>query len=170
MLSKPAGGKQPSPQPWPSPPEMPPYRRIWGPISGAYASDWLGTMPQASEYAFLREWSSLKPLNSPVVRRWWWWISPRHQSFLRALDQLMAGEKHIRLLGASSPIDQVRRSTIFGLSGGPRGPFLAAAAMVMRVLLAVGRWPLVAWCFCRHKSYIIVGIVWMYIPNVFFPV
>jgi hypothetical protein len=28
MLSKPAGGKQPPPQPWPSPQEMAPYRRI----------------------------------------------------------------------------------------------------------------------------------------------
>jgi hypothetical protein len=63
------------------------------------------------------------------------------------------------LLGASSPIDQMRRSGIFGLLGGARGPFLAAAAMVMWVLLAVGRWPLVTWRFCWHKSYIIVGIV-----------
>jgi hypothetical protein len=47
----------------------------------------------------------------------------------------------------------------FGLLGGARGPFLAAAAMVMWVLLAVGHRPLVAWRFCWHKSYIIVGIV-----------
>ncbi len=40
--------------------------------------------------------------------------------------------------------------------------------MVMWVLLAVGHWPLVAWCFCWHKSYIIVGIVKKYIPNIFF--
>jgi hypothetical protein len=39
------------------------------------------------------------------------------------------------------------------------GPFLAAAAMVMWVLLAVGRWQLAAWCFCWQESYIIVGIV-----------
>ncbi len=89
---------------------------------------------------------------------------------MRALDRLIAGEKHIRLLRASSPIDQTCRSAIFGLLGGARGPFLAAAAMVMWVLLAVGRWPLVAWCFRWHESYIIVGIVYMYIPNVFFPV
>jgi hypothetical protein len=68
-------------------------------------------------------------------------------------------EKHICLLGASSPIDQMHCSGIFGLLGGARGPFLAATAMVMWVLLAVGRWLLVAWCFCWHKSYIIVGIV-----------
>jgi hypothetical protein len=85
---------------------------------------------------------------------------------LRALDQLIAGEKHICLLGASSPIDQTRRSGIFGLLGGARG--LAAAAMVMWVLLAVGHWPLVARCFRWHESYIIVGIVQMHIPNVFF--
>jgi hypothetical protein len=57
------------------------------------------------------------------------------------------------------PIDQTRRSGIFGLLGGARGLFLAAAAMVMWVLLAVGHWPLVAWCFRWHESYIIVGIV-----------
>jgi hypothetical protein len=51
----------------------------------------------------------------------------------------MAGEKHIRLLGASSPINQMHLSGIFGLSGGAWGPFLVAAAMVMWVLLAVGR-------------------------------
>jgi hypothetical protein len=78
---------------------------------------------------------------------------------LRALDWLIAGEKHICLLGASSPIDQTRRSGIFGLLGGARGPFLVAAAMVMWVLLAVGCWPLVAWCFLWHESYIRVGIV-----------
>ncbi len=78
---------------------------------------------------------------------------------MKALDRLIAGEKHIRLLGASSPIDQTPRSGIFVLLGGARGPFLAAAAMVMWVLLAVGRWPLVAQCFCWHESYIIVGIV-----------
>ncbi len=60
---------------------------------------------------------------------------------MRALDRLIAGEKHIRLLGALSPINQMRCSGIFGLLGGARGPFLAAAAMVMWVLLAVGRWP-----------------------------
>jgi hypothetical protein len=35
----------------------------------------------------------------------------------------------------------------FGLLSGARGPFLAAAAMVMWVLPAVGHWLLVAWCF-----------------------
>ncbi len=140
MLSKPAGGKQPTPQPWLSPPEMAPYCRIWGQILGAYASDWLETMPQASKYAFLWQWAGLKPLNAPVVRRWRWWISPHHWSILRALDRLMAGEKHICLLGALSPINQTHCSGIFGLSGGTRGPFLVAAAMVMWVLLAVGHW------------------------------
>jgi hypothetical protein len=72
-------------------------------------------------------------------------VSPSEH--LRALDRLIAGEKHIRLLGASSPIDQTRCSRIFGLLGGARGPFLAAAAMVMWVF------------FCWHESYIIVGIV-----------
>ncbi len=147
MLSTPAGGKQPTPQPRPSPPEMAPYCRIWSPILGAYTLDWLGTMPQASEYAFLRQWAGLKPLNAPVVRWWWWWILPRHRSILKALDRLVAGEKHISLLGASSPINQTCRSRIFGHLGGARWPFLVVVAIVMWVMLAVGRWPLVAWCF-----------------------
>jgi hypothetical protein len=71
---------------------------------------------------------------------------------LRALDQLIAGEKHICLLGASSPINQMHHSEIFGLLAGARGPFLVAADMVMWVLLAVGCWLLVAWCFCWHES------------------
>jgi hypothetical protein len=53
----------------------------------------------------------------------------------------------------------MHRSRIFGLLGGTRGQFLAAAAMVMWVLLVVGRWPLVAQCFCWNESYKIVGIV-----------
>ncbi len=62
MLSKPASGKQLTPQPLPLNLEIAPYRCIWSPILSAYALDWLGTMPQASKYAFLRQWSSLKPL------------------------------------------------------------------------------------------------------------
>ncbi len=61
-----------------------------------------------------------------------------------ALDPLIAEEKHNRLLGASSPINQTHRSGIFDLLNGARGPFLATAAMVMWLLLAVGHWPLVA--------------------------
>ena len=70
--------------------------------------------------------------------------SPHHRSVLRALDWLIAGEKHICLLGASSPIDQTHCSGIFGLLGGARWPFLVAADMVMWVLLAVGCW-LLGW-------------------------
>ncbi len=65
---------------------------------------------------------------------------------MRVLDQLMAGEKHICLLGTLYPINQMHRSGIFGLSGGTRGPFLVAAAMVMWVLLAIGHWPLAVGC------------------------
>jgi hypothetical protein len=64
MLSKPARGKQPTPQPWPSPPEMAPYHRIWSPILGAYASDRLGTMPQASEFVFSPAMSRSKALKT----------------------------------------------------------------------------------------------------------
>ncbi len=78
---------------------------------------------------------------------------------MRALDWLIAREKHINLLGALSLIDQTHRSKIFGLLGGTRGPFLVAAAMVIWVLLAVGHWSLAAWCIYWHESYIIVGIV-----------
>jgi hypothetical protein len=66
---------------------------------------------------------------------------------LRALDRLIAREKHICLLRALSPIDQTHCSGFFCLLGGARGPFLAVVAMVMWVLLADGRWLLVAWCF-----------------------
>ncbi len=149
---------------------MAPYRRIWSPILGAYTLDWLGTMPWASEHAFLRQWVGLKPLKRSGGAEWWWWILPCHRSILRTLDRLIAGKKHICLLGTSSPIDQMRRSRTFGLLGGARGPFLVAAAMVMWVLLAVGRWPLATRCFRWHESYIIVGIVLMHIPNVYFPV
>ena len=75
---------------------------------------------------------------------------------MRALDWLIAAEKHICLLGASFPIDQTRRSEIFGLLGGARGPFLAAAAMVMWVLLAAGRWPL-HYCYEVPAGRIFVG-------------
>ena len=55
------------------------------------------------------------PQNAPMARQD---SSPsllHHRSVLRALDRLIAGEMHICLLGASSPIDQTRRSGIFGL-------------------------------------------------------
>jgi hypothetical protein len=77
--------------------------------------------------------------------------SERFEGFRPAHGQRKA---YSLALGALSPIDQTRQSGIFGLSGGARGPFLAAAAMVMWVLLAVGHWPLVARCFCWHESYI----------------
>ncbi len=159
MLSKPARGKQPTPQPWPSPPEMAPYRRIWSPILGAYALDWLGTMPWASEYAFLRQWAGPKLLKSSGGAAMMVMNLASPLEHFEGFRPAHCWGKHICLLGASSPIDQTRRSRIFCLLGGARGAFLVAAAMVMWVLLAVGRWPLVAWCFCWHKSYIIVGIV-----------
>ncbi len=46
-----------------------------------------------------------------------------HRSILWALDRFIARKNHIRLLGASSPINPTQRS-------GARGPFQAAAAMV----------------------------------------
>ncbi len=115
MLFKPAGGKQPTPQPWPSPPEMAPYRCIWSPILGAYVSDWLGTTPQANKYAFLWQWAGLKPLKCSGGAAMMVMNLALPLEHLRVLDQLIAREKHIRLLGASSPINQTRRSGFFGL-------------------------------------------------------
>jgi hypothetical protein len=34
------------------PPEMAPYRRVWGQILGAYALDWLGTIPKQANMLF----------------------------------------------------------------------------------------------------------------------
>ena len=69
------------------------------------------------------------------------------------LDRLIAGETHIRLTGISYPIDPTQCSGIFDNICGASGPFPAAAAMVMSVLL-VGRR-----CLRRHKSYKRLGIV-----------
>ncbi len=47
---------------------------------------------------------------------------PYHWSILRALDRLIAGEKHIRLLGASFPISPMRmRLKLDFICGGDNG-------------------------------------------------
>jgi hypothetical protein len=56
--------------------------------------------------------------------------SPYHQSILCALYRLVAGKMDIRLLGASSPINQTQCTGIFDNICGARGPFPGAAAMV----------------------------------------
>ena len=56
--------------------------------------------------------------------------SPHYRSILWALYRLVAGKMHIRLLGASSPINPTQCTGIFDNICGARGPFPAAAAMV----------------------------------------
>ncbi len=56
------------------------------------------------------------------------------------LYRLIAGETHIRFTGTSYPIDPMQRGGISDNICGARGPFPAAPAMVMSVLLVVGRW------------------------------
>jgi hypothetical protein len=46
-----------------------------------------------------------------------------HQSVLRAIDWLIAREKHICLLGPSSPIDPTHMVLKLDLMCGNRGPF-----------------------------------------------
>ena len=58
----------------------------------------------------------------------------------RDLCRLVAGKTHIRLIGPSYPIDSTRRIGIYDNICGARGTFPAAPAMVMSVLLVVGRW------------------------------
>ncbi len=56
------------------------------------------------------------------------------------LYRLVASKTHIRLIGPSYPIDLTRRIGIYDNICGSRGTFPAAPAMVMSVLLVVGRW------------------------------
>ena len=71
--------------------------------------------------------------NAPMAR----WDSspslPHHQSILRALDRLIAGEKHIQLLGALSPINPTHMRLKFIC--GSRGPF--PGVMAVDVVLVV---------------------------------
>jgi hypothetical protein len=56
------------------------------------------------------------------------------------LYRLIAGETHNCFTGTSYPIDPTQRSGISDNICSARGPFPAAPAMVMSVLLVVGRW------------------------------
>jgi hypothetical protein len=60
------------------------------------------------------------------------------------IDPLIAGEKYIPLLGGLSPINLTHQRRVSGLLCVARGPFPAAAAMAMEVV--VGRWPLAVGC------------------------
>ena len=57
--------------------------------------------------------------------------SPHYRSILWALYRLVAGKMHIRLLGASSPINPTQWTGIFNNICGARGPFPVAASMVV---------------------------------------
>jgi hypothetical protein len=63
---------------------------------------------------------------------------PYHRRVLRALDRLVAGEKHICLLGALSPISPARMGLKLDFICSGRGPFPGATAMV--VVLVVSLW------------------------------
>ncbi len=60
-----------------------------------------------------------------------------HQSVLRALDRLIAGEKYICLLGALSPINPTRMPLKLDFICGGRGPFPGATAMVVVLVVSL---------------------------------
>jgi hypothetical protein len=64
---------------------------------------------------------------------------PHHWSNLRAIDWLIAREKHIGLLRLSSPIDLTGMLPKLELMCGNSGPFLAVAAMVVMWLFSSNR-------------------------------
>ncbi len=63
--------------------------------------------------------------------------SLHHRSILRALDQLIAGEKQIRLLGALSPINPKHMCLKLDFICGGRGPFPGATAMVVVLVVSL---------------------------------
>ncbi len=85
------------------------------------------------------------PRSAPMVRWWQQWISPPHWSVLRVIDPLIE-RKNIRLLGALFPVDPAFMCLKLEFLCSDRGPFLAAAAMVMGGVL--GLWP---WCLRQCK-------------------
>jgi hypothetical protein len=60
-----------------------------------------------------------------------------HRSVLRALDRLIAGEKHIQLLGALFPINPTRMCLKLDFIFGGRGPFPGATAMVVVLVVSL---------------------------------
>jgi hypothetical protein len=78
------------------------------------------------------------PQNASMARQDSSPSSLHHQSILRALDQLIAGEKQICLLGALSPINPTHMRLKLDFICGGRGPFPGAMAMV--VVLVVSLW------------------------------
>jgi hypothetical protein len=62
---------------------------------------------------------------------------PHHQSVLRALDWLIAGEKHICLLGALSPINPTHMRLKMDFICGNREQFPGATAMVVVLVVSL---------------------------------
>jgi hypothetical protein len=60
-------------------------------------------MPQASKYAYFRQWASIKPLKCSGGAAMMVMNLASPSSIMRALDQFIAGEKCIRLLGRPPP-------------------------------------------------------------------
>ena len=56
---------------------------------------------------------------------------------LRSLDRLIAGEKHIRLLRALSPINPMHMRLKLDFIRGGRGPFPGATAMVVVLVVSL---------------------------------
>ncbi len=62
---------------------------------------------------------------------------PNHRSILRVLDRLIAGEKHICLLRALSPISLTRMRLKLNFICGGRGTFPVAMAMVVVLVVSL---------------------------------
>ena len=134
------GGKQPTPPPWLMPPEMDPLAphmlskipvHCVGLIGDDAPSKRIRILSATSRYKAhkMLRWCGDDDMNLASPSECFW-----------DLYRLVAGKMHIRLIGPSYPIDPTRRIGISDNICGARGPFLAAAAMVSGVLLAVGRW------------------------------
>jgi hypothetical protein len=97
-----------------------------------------GQCPEQANMLFSGNEPVSSPQNAPMARRDSSPSSLHHRSILGALDQLIAGEKQICLLGALSPINPTHMRLKLDFICGGRGPFPGATAMV--VVLVVSLW------------------------------
>jgi hypothetical protein len=93
--------------------------------------------PKQANMLFLGNEPVYSPQNAPMVRQDSSPSLPHHWSILRALDWIIAGEKHIRLLGALSPINLTRMRLKLDFIRGGRGPFPGATAMVVVLVVSL---------------------------------
>jgi hypothetical protein len=77
------------------------------------------------------------PQNAPMASQDSSPSSPHHRSILRALDRLIAGEKHICLLRALPPINPMHMHLKLDFICGGRGPFPGATAMVVALVVSL---------------------------------